>query len=538
MNISGKIVDPHLKTIYKGRLNIQDGKIISIEKKDHVEDVYIFPGMVDSHVHIESSMLTPRNFAKLALKHGTIAVIADPHEIANVMGKEGIEYMISDAKNNPFKFYFGIPSCVPATPFENSGGHIDSADVAQLLAKNEVVCLAEMMNFPGVLNKDPEVIAKLSAAAKFNKPVDGHAPGLSGAELLAYIEAGISTDHEAVSIKEAEEKIQKGMIIQIREGSAAKDFDTLIPLISKYPDRLMFCTDDSHPDTLQQQHILDLVRRGINLGFKLFDLLQAAILTPKEHYNLPIGTLQINDPADFIVLKDLKDFHVQDVYIDGVSIREDKSKEPAIMQTSFNRFNAQAINLNMLKVKNEGDRIRVIKAKDRELYTKQSIQTTDFGSPYVESDTSRDILKLIVLNRYHQAKPQVAFISGFGLKRGAIASSIAHDSHNIIALGADDKSIVQAVNRLIEIKGGLAVCSNGECSSMQLEIAGLMSNKMPDKLIETYLDLKNKAKELGCIQQSPFMTLSFMALPVIPELKLTDTGLFDVNTMTFTELFV
>jgi adenine deaminase len=538
MNISGKIVDPHSKKIYKGCVNIQNGKIHSIRKTDEANDIYIFPGMIDSHVHIESSMLTPRGFGQLAMSHGTIAVVTDPHEIANVLGEKGIRYMIEDAKKSPLKIYFGAPSCVPATPFENAGAQLDSHAVAQLLKEDDVVCLAEMMNFPGVINSDPEVMAKISASVELGKPIDGHAPGVSANELKTYIDAGISTDHEAVSISEAEEKIKKGMIIQIREGSAAKDFENLIPLIEKYPGRIMFCTDDSHPDTLAEQHILDLVRRGVKLGFNLFDLLQAATLTPKEHYNLPIGTLQVGDPADFIVLKDLKDFQILDVYIDGNAVTKDDVNEASIQKSSLNYFNAQAINEDMLKVKNTGDTIRVIKAQDRELYTQQMIHKTNNANNFVESDISNDILKLIVLNRYRKAVPRLAFINGFGLKKGAIASSIAHDSHNIIAVGASDIDIVKAVNLLIENKGGLVASTDEESIILKLEIAGLMTHKKPEKLIREYNLLKKKVKQMGCIQKSPFMTLSFMALPVIPELKLTDTGLFDVNTMSFTELFV
>lgn len=539
-NISGKIVDVVNKRIFPGVIYFENNRITKIlETNDVAPNQYIIPGLVDAHIHIESSMLSPGGFAKLAVRQGTIASVSDPHEIANVLGMQGVEYMIRDGNKVPFKFFFGAPSCVPATPFETSGAVIGEKEIAKLLIREEIKYLSEMMNFPGVIGGDAEVSLKIMHAKNSKKPIDGHAPGLRGMELKKYINSGISTDHECFTIEEAKEKIENGMIVQIREGSAARNFDTLFPLISEYPGNVMLCSDDLHPDDLLKGHINKLIKKGLKKGLDIFDLLTAAIVIPNKHYNLGLGLLQENDPADMVVIDKLDNFKVKQTYIDGKLVYDEgKVLFDYENEEALNNFIASSIHTSDLKVKAKGKKIRVIKAFDGELITGEEIVSARINGSEVVSDPKNDIHKIVVVNRYKESKPVVGFITGFGLTNGAMASSIAHDSHNLIAIGSNDTAIAKVLNEVIESKGGIAVFNEGKLDSMQLRIAGLMSDDNPEKVANDYERINSVAAEICTKVQSPFMTLAFMALLVIPELKIGDRGLFNVNEFKETSIFV
>jgi len=538
--ISGQIVDVHNRRVFPGRIIVEKGKISNIEETDSAAEVFILPGFVDAHVHIESSMLIPSEFARVAVKHGTVAVVSDPHEIANVCGMQGVEFMIENGKSVPFLFHFGAPSCVPATSFESSGDRLDKKDVETLLTNKDIFFLAEMMNFPGVIHGDPEVIAKIETAHKYGKVIDGHAPGLTGSELQAYIQRGISTDHECMTLDEAKEKIRGGMKILIREGSAARNMNELLPLLKEYPGQIMFCTDDSHPDTLLERHINFIVREAINSGFDLFDVLRAACVNPVQHYGLRAGLLRTGDKADMIVVENLERFGVLKTIVNGEVVFENgESKIPALrIENVPNNFHAEKIEKIDLEIPAQSGKIRVIEMIDGELYTRSVILETNIEGGFAVSNPAEDVLKLVVLNRYSKHKPQCAFVKGFGLKEGALASSIAHDSHNIIAVGVGDEDIVNAINAVVETKGGLAVCRQGESFTLPLPVAGLMTNDPAEIVAGKYHRLENIANEIGSPLRAPFMALSFLSLLVIPELKLGDRGLFDVSKFEFTGLFV
>lgn len=547
----GIIVDAVSRRQFKGEITVENGKIVSIKEKEHNNEQYILPGLVDSHVHIESSMTVPSVFARMAVAKGTVAVVSDPHEIANVMGEEGIEFMLEDSKKTPLKIYFGVPSCVPATPFESAGAVLDANAVDHLLARNDLHYLSEMMNFPGVILGFSEVMAKLESAKKYGKVIDGHAPGLKGADLQKYIGAGISTDHECFEYEEAVEKIKLGMKILIREGSSARNFETLYPLIDEYPDSIMLCTDDSHPDTLiHEGHIDKLIRRGQGKGLDIYNLIRAAVFNPVEHYGLNVGLLREGDPADFIIVDNLKSFNVLSTFIGGEYVY-DKGKVlfPLEKVPAKNVFNRNKISIDDVKLalppgeagkeeeKIEEKKIRVIVARDGELVTGEELAVPKMENGNLVSDPARDILKIVVLSRYSDDPVQIGFIKNTGLKKGAIASSIAHDSHNIIAVGATDEDIVEAVNRLVENKGGIVVGTPGDLLDLPLKVAGLMSTLTGEEVASRYHLLNEKAKRLGTSLESPFMTLAFMSLLVIPELKLGDKGLFDVTKFEFVNLF-
>ncbi len=543
MEIQGKIIDVKKREIFPGVIKIENGKIKEIIPVENAPEIFILPGLINSHVHIESSMLTPQRFAEVAVRHGTVGSVCDPHEIANVLGEEGVLYMVENGKESKFKFFFGVPSCVPATDFENSGSVLDSKAVEKLLHRDDLYFLAEMMNFPGVIYGDAEVMAKINAAKKLGKRVDGHAPGLRGEELTKYIEAGVETDHEAMELEEAEEKIKKGMRILIREGSAAKNFEALYPLIDKYPDKVMLCTDDSHPDDLINWHINEIVKRALAKGLDTFNVLRAATVNPVEFYGLDVGLLQENDPADFIIIDNLEDFNILATYINGEKVF-DKKTNYVIKHTGnskkINKFRATKITEEALRVKYPGGKLRVIKAFDKQLYTDEILVEPRISGNYVITDLKRDILKIVVINRYTPgSKPAIGFITGFNLQRGAIASTIAHDSHNIIAIGCSDTEITDAINALIEIKGGIVVNDGmGNIDKIPLDIAGLLTDEDAYTVAEKYKRLKDLAKKLGTNLNSPMMTLSFMALPVIPKIKMTDKGLFDAQTFKPVDLFV
>ena len=535
-SITGNLVDIHQKKIYPAEIIVENGKIVSITSNlnpDSYRDQtsnYILPGFIDSHVHIESSMLVPSEFAKLAVVHGTVATVSDPHEIANVCGMEGVEFMIENGKTVPFKFNFGAPSCVPATTFETAGATLDASDVEKLLKRDEIKYLSEMMNFPGVLNEDEEVMTKISAAHRLLKPVDGHAPGLRGEQAKQYIAAGITTDHECFTKEEALDKLQNGMKVIIREGSAAKNFDALIDLLTDYPNQMMFCSDDKHPDSLVVGHINHLCARAVGKGINVYKVLNAACVNPVLHYKLDVGLLKEGDPADFVVVKDLEKFEVIKTFINGEIVADDgRSTIKTQPSKIINKFSCSKKRPGDFEIVwNNQKRIEVIEALDGQLITNKILYEPEVINDKLESDIEDDILKIVVVNRYKDAPIAKAFINNFKLLKGAIASSVAHDSHNIVAVGVDDESICKAVNHVIEKQGGVSAVSDKREMIVPLPVAGLMSNEDGYKVAEAYTAIDKMVKEeLGSTLSAPFMTLSFMALLVIPHLKLSDKGLFD-----------
>ena len=543
--IDANIVDVVRKEIFPARISF-DTHIRQIEPlSEIINNKYILPGLVDAHVHIESSMLPPSEFARIAVRHGTLAVVADPHEIANVLGIGGIDFMIKDTANVPFRFVFGAPSCVPATPFETSGAIINDEDIEKLFQNGCCSFLSEMMNFPGVINKDEMVMKKIKVAHKLGKIIDGHSPGLTGEALQKYISADISTDHECSTYEEAEEKIRLGMKILIREGSAAKNFDALYSLIDRFPEMIMLCTDDIHPDDLLRGHINSLIKKAVEKGVNLFSLLRAATLVPIKHYQIDLGLVQLNDPADFIIVDDLHEFNITKSFFRGVCLYDRvgekesfaNSREKSKNRIFPNQFDAEKITISDLKVISTSCRMKVIQVFDGELFTKEFFYMVPKGLPIL-SNTDADILKIVVLNRYKPEKPAVGFVRGFGLKKGALVSTVAHDSHHIIAVGCDDNSLVQVINYMIVEKGGLAAYYQNNLISLKLDIAGLMSSASADEVASAYEQINKAALCMGSSLKSPLMTLSFMALLVIPELKIGVKGLFDVNKFEWTELFV
>ena len=531
--IKGQYIDIVGKRIFPAAISVDEGVISTIREIPAAPQHFILPGFIDSHVHIESSMLIPSAFARLAVIHGTIGTISDPHEIANVCGVEGVHYMINNGKKVPFHFFFGAPSCVPATTFETTGASINSEQVATLLDNKDIYYLSEMMNFPGVLYKDEEVMKKIKAAHAVGKPVDGHAPGLMGEDAQKYIEAGISTDHECFTIEEAVDKLSYGMKILIREGSAAKNFEALYELIDDHPNSVMLCSDDKHPDSLVLGHINQLCARAVAKGLNVFNILKAACINPVVHYQLPTGMARVNDPANFIVIEDLIHFKVAQTYINGQLVAEKgQSLIQPIDEKIINQFDTTLIKVEDIQVDlgaypTKENKIAVIEAIDGQLITNYLWEDPTIIDGKIISDTNKDILKIVVYNRYHQAAPKMAFIKNFRFKHGAIASTVAHDSHNIIAVGVNDHEIVQAINTVILEKGGISCVKEQELKVLGLPVAGLMSKDDPYMVAEAYSTIDAMAKSLGSKLGSPFMTLSFMALLVIPHLKLSDKGLFD-----------
>lgn len=534
--VSGNIVDLKKRIIFPGSVSVNQGKIISIEELcGDADPCYILPGFIDSHVHIESSMLVPSEFARLAVVHGTVATVSDPHEIGNVMGVKGVRYMVENGGMVPFNFYFGAPSCVPATAFETAGATITAEDIRSLFEKEQLRYLSEMMNYPGVIARDPLVMEKIEVAKKLGLPVDGHAPGLMGENAAKYISAGISTDHECYCLEEALGKIALGMKILIREGSAAKNYDALHRLIKSHPGSVMFCSDDKHPNDLVEGHINALVKRSIlTHGYDTIDVLRCACYNPIIHYGLDVGFLQKGQSGDFIVVDNLHELNVLKTYVKGQLVAErGKTLIHSVKSGVINNFRTSLKTVEEFALTGKKAAIKVIHALDGELITqKLEVEAKVVGNELV-SDIDRDILKLVVINRYENAPIAKAFIHGFRLKEGAIASSIAHDSHNIIAVGVSDREICTAVNALIENKGGVSVVSNEAAEVLPLPVAGLMSVEDGYKTAENYSSLDRRAKALGTSLKAPFMTLSFMALLVIPSLKLSDKGLFDGESFQF-----
>lgn len=537
MKIFGKVVDIHLSQVYSAIISISNGKIESVDKSDVKKGDFIMPGLIDAHVHIESSMITPAEFAVTAIRHGTVGIVSDPHEIANIAGIDGVNFMIENGKESPFYFWFGAPSCVPATDFETAGGKIGVNEIQLLLKRKEIKYLSEMMNFAGVISDDRTVYEKIRIARDLKKPVDGHAPGLTGESLRKYISAGISTDHECSSLEEAKEKIILGMKILIREGSAARNLDALKKLFVTDPEKVMLCSDDIHPEMLEKGHINKLVSKLINEGYNIFDVVRSCTMNPINHYGLEAGLLRPGDSADFIIVDDPGKMNIRETWIHGEKVYDNGNVN---FRTSgsekINNFNCSEIDLSDISVTRKGSRIRVIEAFNGELLTGECL--ADAGkSEYVTSDPSEDILKIVVKDRYNDQPPSIGFVKGFGIKKGAFASSVAHDSHNIICVGADDDSIVSCMNEIVRLKGGLAVSSEGNIKSLQLNIGGIMSDKSCSNVANKYRKLTSMVINQGCSLSAPFMTLSFMALLVIPSLKISDRGLFDVNKFSFISLF-
>jgi adenine deaminase len=533
--ITGNIVDIKSKNIFWGELEITEGIITNIKRIDDKKnnENYLLPGFIDSHVHIESSMLVPSEFARLAVVHGTVGTISDPHEIANVCGLDGVKYMIENGNTVPFKFNFGAPSCVPATVFETAGATIDSSDVETLLQMDEIRYLSEMMNFPGVLFEDEEVMKKIALAKKYNKPVDGHAPGLRGNDAKKYIDAGITTDHECFTAEEALDKLTFGMKILIREGSAAKNFEALIDLMHEHYQNMMFCSDDKHPDSLADGHINQLCARAVAKGIDIFKVLQAACINPVEHYKMNVGLLQIGHPADFIEIKNLTQFEVVKTYINGELVAENgQSLINPDKTTAINQFNCNQKQPFDFKILFNGEKeIAVIEALEGQLITNKIITAPKLNNDEIITDVENDILKIVVVNRYHDAPVAKSFIKNIGIKNGALASSVAHDSHNIVAVGVDDESICKAVNAVIRCGGGVSAVSETKEKVLALPVAGLMSTENGYEVAKSYTEIDAFVKtNLGSHLNAPFMTLSFMALLVIPHLKLSDKGLFDGNS--------
>lgn len=538
---SGTLIDLVNDTLFPGTVRVEKGKIVDITRdKSAKSPLYLLPGFVDAHVHIESSMLIPSEFARLASVHGTVATVSDPHEIGNVLGVPGVRYMIENAKQVPFYFYFGAPSCVPATSFETAGAAITAQEIEQLFREEGLKYLSEMMNFPGVLSDDPEVWAKLKVAKAFHKPIDGHAPGLRGEAAEGYAAAGISTDHECFTLEEALEKVALGMHILIREGSAAKNYEALHPLIAKYPERLMFCCDDKHPHELVEGHINAFVKRSLfQHNYKLMDVLRIASLNPIRHYQLEVGLLQVGDAADFIAIDHPEKFQVLETYVRGKLIAKNgKTEIKRVAAATPNRFHARPKQVQDFASEATSSKIHVIQAEEGQLITHDKIAFAKVSDHRDMPDLSQDILKLTVVNRYQDAKPAVAFVQNFGLKEGAIASCIAHDSHNMIAVGCSDEAICAAINLLIEHRGGIAVVQGDRREILPLPVAGIMSHEDGYVVAKQYAHMDVRAKELGSSLSAPFMTLSFMALLVIPELKLSDKGLFDGEHFTLIPLHI
>lgn len=538
MQIKSNYIDILNQQIYPAIITIENGTIKSVQKTDASFDTFILPGFIDAHVHIESSMLVPTEFAKKAVIHGTVATVSDPHEIANVLGKEGVYYMLENARKSPLKFNFGAPSCVPATKFETAGAEVTVEDIDELMALDDIRYLAEMMNYPGVLFQDKMAMDKIAVAKKYNKPVDGHAPGLIGEKAVQYINAGISTDHECFTYEEGLFKLQHGMKVLIREGSAAKNFEALIDLLNDYPDDIMFCSDDKHPDDLLVGHVNLLVKRALEKGIDLFKVLRAACINPVLHYKLDVGLLKENDPADFILINNPADFEILETYIDGNLVAKDgTSFIPTSPERIVNNFDIDFKDAADFKIQLANTKVKVIEVIDGQLITQTHIGNILLDAEgNAVSNIQEDILKVAVINRYYDAPVAVAFIKNFGLKEGALASSVAHDSHNIIVVGADDESMSKAANAIIQERGGLSVTDGETTEILGLPVAGLMSIDSCEVVGEKYTELVRFAKEIGCTLHSPFMSLSFMALLVIPQLKLSDKGLFDGEKFEFSPL--
>jgi len=543
-SVIGNVVDIADQRFYPAEVVVEAGRVAAIKPSAAKPATYVLPGFIDAHVHIESSMLVPSEFARKAVVHGTVATVSDPHEIGNVLGVAGVRYMLDNAEKVPLKFHFGAPSCVPATTFETAGAEITVAEVEELLDDPRIRYLSEMMNFPGILHGDPGCLAKVKAAHDRGKRVDGHAPGLRGEQAAKYVAAGITTDHECYTKDEALDKLAAGCKITIREGSAARNFDALYTLLGEFPGQTMLCSDDKHPDELLIGHINVLVRRAVERGIDVYDALRAACIVPVEHYGLDVGQLRVGDPADFIEVDSLTKFNVLRTWIDGRLVAElGTTTIPRVEVPVVNKFvptRLAAADIGVSAPADDTEKLQVIEALDGQLITNRLEVPVQILHEAIHYNLDMDVLKLVVVNRYYEAPPAVAYIKNFGLQRGAMASSVAHDSHNVIAVGVGDEDIAAAVNFVMEAGGGLsAACAADKMSEvLPLPVAGLMATGTCEEVGAAYGKLDKLVKAWGSTLRSPYMTLSFMALLVIPVLKLSDRGLFDGSKFEFTPLVV
>ena len=536
--LDGVLVDLEKRTLIAGELWVENGRIARIVAKDGIAGPFILPGFVDAHVHLESSLLSPARFAEASVRHGTLAAVADPHEVANVAGRAGLVFMQENSAKVPFHFCFGVPSCVPASPWDNCHEPFDQAIIASLLAQDNMHFLAEMMNFPGVLHEDSAVLARIAAARALGKPVDGHSPGLKGDAAARYFRAGITTDHECFEYGEAREKIRHGVKIQIREGSAAQNYRELAPLLAEFPEQVMWCTDDCHPEELLKGPIASLVRRAVADGFDLFDVLRAASLNPVRHYGLAMGLLQPGDSADFIVVEDLREFRVQAAYVRGEKVFDGERTRFACPAAGLPDYAFRTVwDVNLEVPRRAGD-LRVIGVRPGEIVT-ESRRLPPWGNgPFLESAPEMDIAKIVLLNRYSDDPPVIAFIQGLGLRAGAFGASIAHDSHPILVAGTNDGDIRDCLRFLVEHRGGISVAADGNLAALPLPLFGLMADAPAEETAARYASLNERVHALGSTLPAPFMTLSFMALSVIPSLKLNHHGLFDVDRFAPVGLFL
>ncbi len=531
---SGTVVDIEGRRLFGARVKVNTrGRIEAVLPEASPAPGFILPGFVDAHVHIESSLVAPAAFARAAVRHGTVAAVADPHEIANVLGAAGVAFMLDEAARTPFHVAFGVPSCVPATPFETAGAVLGAEAVAALLDRPGVTHLAEMMNVPGVLQGDRSVLAKLAAARARGKPIDGHAPGLRGEALRRIVRAGITTDHECLGLEEALEKAALGMKILLRRGSAARLFEPLLPVLARHPGACMFCSDDKHPGDLLAGHIDELVRIAVAAGADLFDVLRAACLNPVRHYRLDAGLLRPGDRADWIEVEDLRAFRVRRTVIGGRVLAEaGEARLPALAPLSVpNAFALRPVTAAAFRMAARPGACRLIGVRDGDLVTDAATCCPTLRDGTVVADPSRDLVKLAVINRYlPDAPPALALAAGTGLGRGAFAASVAHDSHHVIAAGVDDEALADAVNAVVAHGGGLAAAGGAAAArTLPLPLAGLMSPGTCEAAAAGHQAVDAAARACGCRLRAPFMTLSFLALPVIPALKLTDKGLFDAG---------
>lgn len=562
------MLDVITDSIYPARISVEGGffkEIVPIVINDDSElDIsgIILPGFIDSHIHIESTMLTPAQFAKLAVRFGTTSVVCDPHEIANVAGTDGIDFMIENSKSVPFNFYFSIPSCVPATCFETSGAILDSETIGELLKKDEAVALGEMMNFPGVINGDGEVLAKLEKAKELGKPIDGHAPLLSGKDLDKYIAEHISTDHECSNFAEAIEKKEKGMKIMVREGSSAKNMEALFDFsdrldywknhesFGKMPNEVLekrihlpifdfIVSDDKHTTDLIKGHLNESIKKAIGLEISPISAIEMVTVNPSTHYNLNTGAIVKGMQADYVVVDNLNDLNILKTYVAGKCVFDGENVLFDVEETEFkNTFDVSKKGFEDFEISCDEPSadVNVIRCFNGELITEAESATLETKNGFVQPDLEEDILKIAVVERYGGNSIANGFITGFNLKKGAIASSVAHDSHNIVVVGTNSEDMANAVNCLIDNEGGFAIVDGDFEDSLALPIAGLMTNEDSHEVAEKLEKLHKTAADFGCKLDSPFMTMSFMALLVIPAIKISDKGLFDCINFEFIDV--
>lgn len=536
--------------IYKADVAVKNGIIAGIgnDYKGKIEingeGKFLSPSFIDGHVHIESSMLLPSEYAKLVVATGTTTVVADPHEISNVIGLHGISFMREASKDLPLDVYMTLPSCVPATPYETSGFELNSYDLSLLIDKEWILGIAEMMNFPGVVNLDKEVLSKIKLGLQNNKRIDGHAPLLSGKELCAYVAAGVNSDHECTCPNEAIEKLRAGMYLMVREGSAAKDLDALLPVLKSYPTRkCIFVTDDRYPSALKK-HINAMVKRAVEYGIAPVKAIQMASINTAEYFGLKkLGAIAPGYKADLLLLNNLEDFSPLMVIKNGKIVAKEDHLTVDIPEKNLSSLrgtvNIRWLEKEDLKIKAKSYKVKVIEVSDGQLVTKSVIGNVKINNGYAESNPDEDIIKILVIER-HKASGNIGkgFVKGFGIKSGAIASTVAHDSHNMIVIGTNDDDMFKAIKELVKSQGGKVIVQNGEVKAkLELPIAGIMSDEKADIVLEKLSKLKDAEKAIGCSIKEPFMTMSFLSLSVIPEIKLTDKGLMNVVENKFVDLF-